>query len=57
MKIKTSNRGGYRPNAGRKPTGRNNSLQIMISDEAKELLAGRKNKSEYIDYLIRKDAN
>ena len=55
--MKNSNRGGYRPNAGRKPTGRNNSLQIMISDEAKELLSGRKNKSEYIDYLIRKDAN
>lgn len=48
--------GGYRPNAGRKATGRDVSLNVRISKEAMESLEehrGIKNKSEFIDELLR----
>ncbi len=38
---------------GRPATGRNKAVSVKISQEAYEILQGKKNKSEYIDRLIR----
>jgi len=53
MKEKLSNRGGYREGGGRPPTGRSKSISVRISQEAHEILKPIKNKSEYIDKLIK----
>lgn len=45
--------GGYREGGGRPPTDRNISLSVRISKEAHELLKVQRNKSEYIDRLIK----
>jgi hypothetical protein len=49
-----TDRGGFRPNAGRPETGRTVKISITISPEAAEKISKIKNKSEYIDRLIRK---
>ena len=38
---------------GRPATGRTHAISVRISSEAYELLRGKKNKSEYIDWLIK----
>ena len=40
-------------NGGRPHTDRVNRMNIVLSDEATQLLAGQKNKSAFIDALIR----
>ena len=45
-------RGGARPGAGRKPTGRDIAFSVRISQEAYAILQGVKNKAEFIDKLI-----
>lgn len=47
-------RGGYRPNSGRKATGRDYRLHIRLSKEAHDKLDKVDNKSETIDRLIRR---
>lgn len=49
-----SEKGGFRPNAGRPETGRTVKISITISPEAAEKISKIKNKSEYIDKLIKK---
>ena len=48
--------GGSRPGVGRPTTDRNVSVNFRISQEAAELLKRQKNKSEYIDRLIKEAA-
>lgn len=38
---------------GRPATGRTHAISVRISSEAYELLKDKKNKSQYIDWLIR----
>jgi len=45
--------GGYRPNAGRPATDRKKMVGVRISKEAAEYLDTVKNKSEFIDTLIK----
>ena len=45
--------GGYREGGGRPSTDRNVAISVRISQEANELLKQQKNKSEYIDRLIK----
>ena len=42
--------------SGRPATGRTVALSVRISKQAAEILSKKKNKSEYIDVLIRHDA-
>ena len=42
--------------SGRPATGRTIAISVRISKQASEILSNKKNKSEYIDELIRKDA-
>ena len=46
-------RGGSRPGAGRPANDRNIMVGVRISREAADILIAQKNKSEYIDNLIR----
>lgn len=57
MERERSNWGGARPGGGRPPTNRNVSVNFRISQEAADLLNKQKNKSEYIDNLIKEAAN
>ena len=41
--------------SGRPATGRTHAISVRISQEAANILSTKKNKSEYIDNLIRKD--
>lgn len=50
---KTSGRGGRREGSGRPVTALKVPLMVRISQEAADKLAGVKNKSEYIDELIK----
>lgn len=50
-----STRGGYRPGAGRHTTDRSVPLSVRISQEAAEMISQVRNKSQYIDQLIKKD--
>lgn len=52
MNVK-SKKGGARPGSGRPETGRNIRVCIKLSKEVVDYLRGIKNKSEYIDNLIR----
>ena len=52
MDVK-SKKGGARPGSGRPETGRNIRVCIKLSKEVVDYLRGIKNKSEYIDNLIR----
>ena len=52
--YESPDRGGFRPNAGRPETGRTIKISITISPEAAAKISKIKNKSEYIDNLIRK---
>lgn len=51
-----NNWGGARPGGGRPPTNRTISVNVRISPEAAEVLKQQKNKSEYIDNLIKEAA-
>ena len=42
--------------SGRPATGRTEAISVRISKQAAEILSKKKNKSEYIDVLIRHDA-
>lgn len=57
MERERRNWGGARPGVGRPPTNRKVSVNFRISQEAADLLNKQKNKSEYIDNLIKKAAN
>ena len=46
-------RGGSRPGAGRPANDRSIMVGVRISQEAADILNAQKNKSEYIDNLIR----
>ena len=50
-----STRGGVRPGSGRPATDRCKMLSVRISEEAHEMISEVKNKSEYIDTLIKRD--
>ena len=41
--------------SGRPATGRTHAISVRISQEAANILNTKKNKSEYIDRLIKKD--
>lgn len=45
--------GGVRPNSGRPATDRKYSLMVRISKEAHDKMADIRNKSEFIDSLIK----
>ena len=45
--------GGYRHGSGRKATDRNVPLMVRITQEAADKLAAVKNKSEFIDNIIK----
>lgn len=48
-----NNHGGARQGAGRKPNDRSVPLMVRVSPEAAQVLEGVRNKSEYIDDLIK----
>ena len=48
--------GGYREGGGRPTTDRNIAVTIRISQEAADILSQQKNKSEFIDTLIKESA-
>ena len=48
-------RGGRRPGSGRPANNRKIMVAVRISQEAADILNTQKNKSEYIDELIKKD--
>ena len=45
--------GGYREGGGRPTTDRNIAVTIRISQEASDILNEQKNKSEFVDSLIK----
>jgi len=51
-----NNWGGYREGGGRPKTDRNMAVTIRISQEAADILKAQKNKSEFIDTLIKQSA-
>jgi hypothetical protein len=53
MSNEKKKRGGSRPGAGRPVNDRNIMVGVRISQEAADILNAQKNKSEYIDNLIR----
>ena len=53
------NHGGRRPGAGR-PTstlGLTEMVTVRVTPEAKAIIDGKKNKSEFIDRIIKENAN
>lgn len=48
-------RGGARPNSGRPSNDRKYMLNVRISKEAHDIICEQKNKSEYIDNLIKQN--
>lgn len=50
-------RGGSRPGAGRPANDRNIMVGVRISQEAADILNAQKNKSEFIDTLIKEKEN
>lgn len=53
MANKNNTHGGKREGAGRKVTPYKKSLMVRISDEAYDIIKDKKNKSEYIDTIIK----
>lgn len=53
---KNNGHGGARKGSGRRNLGRDIPLSVRISLESARLIQGVKNKSEYIDELIKKDS-
>lgn len=53
MKQKKDNRGGARQGAGRHKTGRDFQVCLKLSKEAYDTLKQFKNRSAYIDELIK----
>lgn len=55
--MKQNNKhGGARQGAGRKPNDRSVPLMVRVSPEAAQVLDGVRNKSEYIDDLIKNNS-
>ena len=50
---KKENRGGARPGSGRPAGERTYPIAVRISKQAMEILSKKKNKSEFIDSLIK----
>ena len=46
--------GGYREGGGRPSTDRKFAVTVRISQEASDILNEQKNKSEFVDSLIKK---
>ena len=56
MTMTTKNtHGGSRPGAGRRANDRKCMVLVRISPEAHEMLKPVRNKSEYVDRLIKED--
>ena len=53
QEVKKSGRGGARPGSGRKALGKK-AVTLKLSPESIEKLAQIKNKSEFVDGLIKK---
>ena len=53
QEVKKSGRGGARPGSGRKALGKK-AVTLKLSPESIEKLAQVKNKSEFVDGLIKK---
>lgn len=53
QEVKKSGRGGARPGSGRKALGKK-AVTLKLSPESIEKLAQVKNKSEFVDTLIKK---
>lgn len=53
MEQQKKQRGGSRPGAGRPANDRSIMVGVRISKEAADILNAQKNKSEFIDNLIR----
>lgn len=53
MEAKVERRGGARPGAGRKPKKNKKRFKaVFLSEEAYNLLAGIRNKSDFVSLLI-----
>lgn len=53
MEAKVERRGGARPGAGRKPKMNKKRFKaVFLSEEAYNLLAGIRNKSDFVSLLI-----
>ena len=55
ISIQNNMKAGSKFGTGRPATGRTYAISVRISREAAEILSTKKNKSEYIDGLIRND--
>jgi hypothetical protein len=53
MEQQKKQRGGHRPGAGRPANDRSIMVGVRISQEAADILNAQKNKSEFIDNLIK----
>ena len=53
MEQQKKQRGGRRPGAGRPANDRSILVGVRISQEAADILNAQKNKSEYIDNLLK----
>lgn len=55
MKQKKDNRGGRRQGSGRKRLGRDCQVCLKLSKQAYDILKKFKNRSAYIDELIKRE--
>lgn len=55
INVAKPSRGGVRPGAGRPETDRNIPINVRISQIAYDIYKDIKNKSEYIDNLIKNE--
>ena len=55
MTEKKHTHGGSRPGAGRRANDRKCMLSVRISPQAEEIMKTVRNKSEYVDTLIKRD--
>lgn len=53
MEQQKKQHGGSRPGAGRPANDRSIPLMVRISQQAADIVNGQKNKSEFIDNLIK----
>lgn len=57
MEQQKKQRGGRRPGSGRPANDRNIMVGVRVSQEAADILNAQKNKSEFIDTLIKEKGN
>lgn len=57
MEQQQKQRGGRRPGSGRPANDRNIMVGVRVSQEAADILNAQKNKSEFIDTLIKEKGN